>query len=235
MLEEIGYPSIRHIVSPAHLIIVRVVSLEPPTYSCGVQPASRSVAPLWTLVACRAKKSSRADARRRRRPTLFLSHTLRLLWACGDRVCGVSRVCGFVFWGTFNQHVFSLGGGFAACWNPSILLAGLAAGCFVPWKAYARLCLLLESLRCCPLSLRHHRTVCLESCMHARTYTHTAGISSTLPVRACVVLLKHRGAYETQPTLYHAACHVRDEDTTHKSQQGTFRWNSWRKAKFCLQ
>jgi len=141
---------------------------------CSQFHAPWAVAPLWTVVACRAKKRSRADARRRRRrrPTLFLSHTLRLLWACGDRVCGVSRVCGFIFWGTFNQHVFSLGGGFAACWNPSILLAGLAAGWFVPWKAYARPCLLLESSSMLS-SFVEASSNGMPRIMHARTHART--------------------------------------------------------------
>jgi hypothetical protein len=75
---------------------------------------------------------------------------------------------------------------------------------------------------------RQSNDISLESChacMHARTHSH--GIPSNLLVTCVRCSAKHRGRLRNAPTeplcaTYRlpAACHVRDEATTHKSQQG---------------
>jgi hypothetical protein len=60
-----------------------------------------------------------------------------------------------------------------------------------------------------------------HACMHARTHSH--GISLNLLVTCVRCSAKHRGRLRNAPTLCYlppAACHVRDEDATHKSQRG---------------
>jgi hypothetical protein len=101
-----------------------------------------------------------------------------------------------------SQHVFSLGR--FQClfrcvlesFNPFGGLDGLGCGLFCSVESIRSSRLLL-----CSFVEASSNDIPLESCIHARTHAHTAGIStnSARNVRACVVLLNIGGAYETHP------------------------------------